>query len=721
MKREKQKQKVCRVLGLFLAVVFFLGIGFKYNEQAQSASYYPYLIKVNRQACTITIYGKDSSGNYTVPVKAMLCSPGVGTLTPLGTYKTPAKYRWKLLMNDVWGQYSTRVVGGILFHSVWYYEQDPSTMSNREFNKLGTKASHGCIRITTEDAKWIYDNCPVGTTVTIYDSSNPGPLGKPEAIKVSTATRRGYDPTDVWTPNNPYTKKKTVISGTKNKTIEYGTKVDVTSGVKVTSSTNVDITSKLKVKITYDGKTVKKVDTKKVGSYYITYSAKDLLGKKDEKQVVYTVVDNEKPKISGVKEIYTNEKPNKETNKELALKNVTVKWHGKEVDKDDIKVTWKKLSDKDGLKKYKVTYSYKASNGKSVEASTTVYRDTKAPVLSGVKDGLVAKTKDLTKTNLVANVSVKDNLDALTTKNIKITKEKVKSGYYNIIYTVSDKAGNVTTAEALYRVKDGLVILGVEDKTITAEEVVNKKFAKQGVKAYNCGVDITSEMEIEITSKVNDEGYREYKVVYRIFDENGETAKKKAIFTVDTPVPEEELPKDETETPEDGTLNDETTETPEDGTLNDETPEIPEDGTVNDETTETPEDGTVNDETTETPNDGTVNDETETDTSNNETVNNETETDTSNDETVNDETETDTSNDETVNDETETDTSNDGTVNDETETNTSNDETVNDETETNTSNNETVNDETETNTSNNETINDELMENQNTSEKVVSE
>ncbi len=658
MKHEKQKQKVCRVLGLFLAVVFFLGIGFKYNEQAQSASYYPYLIKVNRQACTITIYGKDSSGNYTVPVKAMLCSPGVGTLTPLGTYRTPAKYRWKLLMNDVWGQYSTRVVGGILFHSVWYYDQDPSTMSNREFNKLGTKASHGCIRITTADAKWIYDNCPVGTTVTIYDSSNPGPLGKPEAIKVSTATKRGYDPTDIWTSNNPYTKKRTVISGTQNKTIEYGKAIDVTSGVKVTSSTNVDITSKLKVKITYDGKTVKKVDTKKVGNYYITYTATDLLGKKDEKQVVYRVVDNEKPKISGVKEIYTNKTPDRK----LALKNVTVKWHDKEVKKDDIKVTWKTLSNKDGLKKYKVTYSYKASNGKSVEASTTVYCDKKAPVISGVKDGLVAKTKDLTKTNLVANISVKDNLDVLTTKNIKITKEKVKSGYYKILYTVSDKAGNTTTEEALYRVNNGLLIVGVEDKTITKDQVVNAKFVKQGITAYNCAVDVTSEMEFEIIHGVNEDNHKQYTVIYRIFDENGKSLKKKAIFTVDTPM-EEELPEDETtETPDDGTVKDETTEIPDDGTVKDETTETPDDGTVKDETTETPDDGTVKDETTETPDDGTVKDET-----------------------------TEILDDGTVKDET-TETPDDGTVKDET-----------------------------TETPDDGTVKDETIENQNTSEKVVSE
>ena len=34
---------------------------------------------------------------------------------------------------------------------------------------LGRKASHGCIRLKIDDAKWIYDNCPYGTTVVIQE------------------------------------------------------------------------------------------------------------------------------------------------------------------------------------------------------------------------------------------------------------------------------------------------------------------------------------------------------------------------------------------------------------------------------------------------------------------------------------------------------------------------------------------------------------------------
>lgn len=61
----------------------------------------------------------------------------------------------------------------------------------------GTKASAGCIRLTVQDAKWIYDNIARGTSVEFYSDSNPGPLGKPTSQKISgNEANRGWDPTD---------------------------------------------------------------------------------------------------------------------------------------------------------------------------------------------------------------------------------------------------------------------------------------------------------------------------------------------------------------------------------------------------------------------------------------------------------------------------------------------------------------------------------------------
>lgn len=172
------------------------------NKKQETSS--PYYIKVNYRAQTVTIYKKDSNGNYTIPVKAMVCSTGTDTPTS-GVYKTPSKYRWIKLKGDVWGQYSTRIVGSILFHSVYYYEKNNYTLAYKQYDRLGNKASAGCIRITTGDALWIYNNCPIGTQVEFYSSSNPGPLGKPAAKKIGSAPAgiRTWDPTDP-DPKNPW-------------------------------------------------------------------------------------------------------------------------------------------------------------------------------------------------------------------------------------------------------------------------------------------------------------------------------------------------------------------------------------------------------------------------------------------------------------------------------------------------------------------------------------
>lgn len=164
----------------------------------------PYYIKINRQQNVITIYEKDENGEYTVPVKAILCSTGLYNATPKGVFHLSSKYIWRQLNGGVYGQYASRITGGVLFHSVPYASKNKSTLYWDKYNKLGQQASMGCVRLTVEDAKWIYDNCPSGTAVEVYDSEDPGPLGKPEALKLDKDNvNRGWDPTDP-DENNPW-------------------------------------------------------------------------------------------------------------------------------------------------------------------------------------------------------------------------------------------------------------------------------------------------------------------------------------------------------------------------------------------------------------------------------------------------------------------------------------------------------------------------------------
>ena len=167
------------------------------QQSASDETEFPYYIKINRRQNCITVYTSDENGEYTVPYKAMICSTGLYNATPRGTFHLSTKYLWRELYGKVYGQYATRITGGVLFHSVPYYKKSKSALCTEKYNKLGQQASMGCVRLTVEDAKWIADNCPSGTTVEIYDDDDPGPLGKPEAAHIDTdSPNKGWDPTD---------------------------------------------------------------------------------------------------------------------------------------------------------------------------------------------------------------------------------------------------------------------------------------------------------------------------------------------------------------------------------------------------------------------------------------------------------------------------------------------------------------------------------------------
>ncbi len=151
-----------------------------------------YLLKVNKELNCLTVFAKEN-GNWVIPVKAMRTS--VGDDTPLGTFYTPEKYRWRFMINDTWTQYATRITEGFLFHSITYASTNENDLLTVGYNGLGVSRSHGCVRLTCRNAKWVYDNCKLGTEVFIYeDSQVPSPFMKPELIPISM--EQTWDPTD---------------------------------------------------------------------------------------------------------------------------------------------------------------------------------------------------------------------------------------------------------------------------------------------------------------------------------------------------------------------------------------------------------------------------------------------------------------------------------------------------------------------------------------------
>ncbi|NCB05424.1 MAG: hypothetical protein EOM69_07880, partial [Clostridia bacterium] len=132
----------------------------------------PYAVTVDVQNQAVLVYGRDENGGYTVPVRRMVCSTGMkGSDSDVGEWVLNGRTaRWAFFsLYGSHAQYWTRINSAIAFHSVIYRSVDNMALSVKSYNLLGSRASHGCIRLLVSDAKWIYDNLGEGTVVTITE------------------------------------------------------------------------------------------------------------------------------------------------------------------------------------------------------------------------------------------------------------------------------------------------------------------------------------------------------------------------------------------------------------------------------------------------------------------------------------------------------------------------------------------------------------------------
>ena len=101
-------------------------------------------------------------------IKDFACSSGKsGSETPRGTFSVLGRgISFYNSESGEGGYYWTNFYGDeYLFHSVPFDQN--YEMEQKEAVKLGTPASHGCIRLSIDNAKWIYDHIRDGTKVLI--------------------------------------------------------------------------------------------------------------------------------------------------------------------------------------------------------------------------------------------------------------------------------------------------------------------------------------------------------------------------------------------------------------------------------------------------------------------------------------------------------------------------------------------------------------------------
>ncbi len=119
------------------------------------------------------VYNKD------ILVREMVCSTGLldgDNDTPIGDYilNESGQKRGKSFYSKRFGagaRWWVGFIGGVyLFHSVATDINDKIIESEAE--KLGQPASHGCIRLSMDDAYWFYSTVPDGAKVHIQKKTN---------------------------------------------------------------------------------------------------------------------------------------------------------------------------------------------------------------------------------------------------------------------------------------------------------------------------------------------------------------------------------------------------------------------------------------------------------------------------------------------------------------------------------------------------------------------
>ena len=122
----------------------------------------PFLLLVNRSTHKVGVF-QGWQGNWN-NIAYWDCSDGApSTPTVEGVFRVGSKGHYFDSGSSRCYWY-TQFYGNYLFHSVLYSKYNGALVDGR----LGMALSHGCVRLDINNAKWIYDNIPPGTTVVVY-------------------------------------------------------------------------------------------------------------------------------------------------------------------------------------------------------------------------------------------------------------------------------------------------------------------------------------------------------------------------------------------------------------------------------------------------------------------------------------------------------------------------------------------------------------------------
>ena len=129
-----------------------------------------YVIRINIKNNHMYIYEFDQAGNISLK-KDMACSPCMNQKADGLTRTITYKEEWKATNQGTYVRYANDFDGDISISSVPYKGISYDSLDANKYNLLGNSKNTINVWVSVRDAKWIYDNCQVGTQVQIDDKS----------------------------------------------------------------------------------------------------------------------------------------------------------------------------------------------------------------------------------------------------------------------------------------------------------------------------------------------------------------------------------------------------------------------------------------------------------------------------------------------------------------------------------------------------------------------
>lgn len=227
-----------------------------------------YLLRINKSQNFVTVYTMDADNQFTVVYDVFWAS--VNASVKVGQTSIYDKGTWYTIAAGGYGHYANRMENGVWIYSVPYYSQDISKLDTAKYNNLGKEAESGSVYVEAGKAKWIYENCGIGTVCEVYedvDEAVPADLEPLETLQAGVA----YDPSD----------RPESIAGAATTPIHYmrvindvvlkvGDDYDPMDGASAFDINGNDISSYIIVEGT--------VDNRKAGVYELYYILNDNFG-----------------------------------------------------------------------------------------------------------------------------------------------------------------------------------------------------------------------------------------------------------------------------------------------------------------------------------------------------------------------------------------------------------------------------------------------------------